>query len=192
MSFTVVALYKFTKLVDPKDTKRQIDVLCLRYNILGALIMAHEGINGTISGPSETIQDFVSSLRQIIPIQEHELKFSTSENNPFYRMRTMIKPEIITMGCEDVDPQAKNGTYVDSQQWNQLLDDPNVLLIGMYSILLLFIHSSSNMLLIIIYRLVFYIQIHATHMKSTSGHLKERSIQIVSPSAIFPLMCRQH
>jgi UPF0176 protein len=92
----------------------------------------HIGINGTVSGPTETIQDFVASLRQIIPIEEHELKFSTSENNPFYRMRTMIKPEIITMGCEDVDPEAKNGTYVDSKQWNHLLEDPNVLLIGMF------------------------------------------------------------
>jgi len=57
----------------------------------------------------------------------------------------MIKPEIITMGCEDVDPEAKNGTYVDSQQWNQLLEDPNVLLIGMLYVIfhhtILMIHS---------------------------------------------------
>lgn len=130
MSFTVVALYKFKKLVDPEDIKKRIDALCLRYEIRGALIMAHEGINGTIAGPSETIPSFLLELRQIISIDQHEMKFSSSEENPFYRMRTMIKPEIITMGCEDVDPEEKNGTYVDSKQWNQLLQDPNLLLIG--------------------------------------------------------------
>lgn len=130
MSFTVVALYKFIKLVDPEDTKRRIDALCHKYTIFGALIMAHEGINGTISCESEKVQNFIIEICQIIPIAEHEFKFSSSENNPFYRMRTMIKPEIITMGCEDVDPEEKNGIYVDSKEWNQLLEDPNLLLIG--------------------------------------------------------------
>lgn len=144
MDFTVVALYKFTKLVDPESVKEKVDVICSTYQILGALIMAHEGINGTVSGPTKNIPAFLVALREIIPIEEHELKISTAEINPFYRMRTMVKPEIITMGCEDVDPEEKRGTYVDSKQWNQLLEDPNLLLIGNLTIFCSYIYKMST------------------------------------------------
>lgn len=111
MSFAVIALYKFIRIDNPSAMKDSIEAICKQYNILGGLILAYEGINGTVAGAADIKDLFLSKLRCFIPIEDYEIKVSSSDSNPFYRMRMSVKPEIITMGCPDVDPLEKKGRY---------------------------------------------------------------------------------
>lgn len=109
MPYTVIALYKFIKIDNPSTMKDLIASICQEYHIQGGLILANEGINGTVAGATEIKNMFLSKLRCLIPIEDHEIKISISDSNPFYRMRMSVKPEIITMGCPNVDPLKQKG-----------------------------------------------------------------------------------
>jgi UPF0176 protein len=86
MQFTIVALYKFFRIENCHQLKDSLHLLCIKFSIKGTLIVANEGINGTISCPTETVHDFISNFQSIIPIESHEMKFSTTDQDPFYRM----------------------------------------------------------------------------------------------------------
>ena len=87
MAYTIIALYKFLRLENPLEVKDTITKLCQKFQILGGLIFAEEGINGTLSSPSENVTMFLSEIRANgILIEDHEIKFSTSDTSPFYRL----------------------------------------------------------------------------------------------------------
>ena len=86
MAFTVVALYKFIPINDLIKTRGAVNKLCDSWSIYGGLIFASEGINGTIAGSTENIPEFIKNLIQVIPLDDHEMKFSKCDKNPFYRM----------------------------------------------------------------------------------------------------------
>jgi UPF0176 protein len=96
--------------------------------IRGTLLLAAEGINGTVAGEETAIQRLLDYLRQDDRLRELDCKFSTDDAMPFYRTRVKLKREIVTMGIEDIDP-AKAGTYVRPADWNELINDPEVTLI---------------------------------------------------------------
>lgn len=125
----VVALYKFVALPDYVERQDPLRELCLRHDVCGTLLLAHEGINGTIAGPDAGIEAVLAELLADPVFDGLEIKESRASERPFRRMKVRLKNEIVTMGVEGIDPACAAGTYVDAADWNALLDDPEVELI---------------------------------------------------------------
>lgn len=128
-SFTVAALYKFTALPDCADLRDQLQALCEQSEIYGTLLLAEEGINGTVAGPAESIAKLRAWFAADSRFDGLEYKESIHSSPPFLRLKVRLKPEIVTMGIPDTDPAAHNGTYVGAKEWNELIDDPETLVI---------------------------------------------------------------
>jgi UPF0176 protein len=127
--FVVVALYKFVSLPDYQELKEPLLQHCLDHDIRGSLLLAAEGINGTIAGSREGIDAVLAYLRSDTRLADLEHKESFDEHQPFYRMKVKLKKEIVTMGVAEIDPNKVVGTYVKPRDWNTLISDPEVLLI---------------------------------------------------------------
>lgn len=129
--YKIAALYKFIFFSEPETVSETLLQLCNRHNILGALIIAHEGINGTVAGTVEDMDAFIADMsRTIIELSFiEEIKFSEAKVSPFYRIRVRVKPEIVTMGCPEINPSILKGEYVEPSEWNKLISDPDVLVI---------------------------------------------------------------
>ena len=125
----VAALYRFVTLDDYHALREPLLRFCLDRDVRGTLLLAREGINGTIAGTREAIDAVLSHLRADPRLAALEAKESVDSAQPFYRMKVKLKKEIVTMGVEGVDPNAVVGTYVKPQDWNALISDPEVLLI---------------------------------------------------------------
>ena len=127
--FVVAALYKFTPLENIVALKSALQQACHNAGICGTLILGHEGINGTIAGSHEGIDAVLDRIRAIPGCADLEHKESRADKQPFYRMKVRIKKEIVTMGVGGIDPNAEVGTYVEPEDWNALISDPQVVLI---------------------------------------------------------------
>ena len=125
----VAALYKFVTLDDFHELREPLLDACREAETCGTLLLAREGINGTIAGSREGIDRVLSYLRSDPRLADLEHKESVDENMPFYRMKVKLKKEIVTMGVPGIDPNEGVGTYVSPGDWNELLSDPDVLLI---------------------------------------------------------------
>ena len=128
MSFSIAAFYRFVALPDYQDLRPQIFQRALELGIKGTILLAAEGINATISGTLDNLEAFFAYLAQDERLQEMDTKWSKDENNPFPRLKVRLKKEIVTLGVP-VDPTQKVGEYVAPENWNQLISDPDVLLI---------------------------------------------------------------
>ena len=129
MTYCVSALYHFTRLADYEQLKAPLQDMCDLLGIKGTLLLAYEGINGTIAGTDDAIAKLMEFLRADPRLEQLEHKESRAEDMPFYRMKVRLKREIVTMGVEGVDPNDVVGTYVDPKDWNALITDPDVILI---------------------------------------------------------------
>ena len=129
MSYRVAALYKFTSLPDYTFLREPLQNICDLYGIKGTLLLALEGLNGTIAGNAAGIANIISFLRADPRLADLDVKYSAAEDMPFYRMKVRLKREIVTMGVEGVDPNKTVGTYVDPADWNALITDPDTILI---------------------------------------------------------------
>ena len=129
MSYCVTALYHFTRLSDYEQLKAPLQNMCEMLGIKGTLLLAYEGINGTIAGTDEAIHQLLKFLKADPRLSALEHKESRAEKMPFYRMKTRLKREIVTMGVDGIDPNNVVGTYVDPKDWNDLISDPDVVLI---------------------------------------------------------------
>ena len=127
--FTVCALYHFTRFVDPAAIRGPLLALCEREKICGSLLLAREGVNGTIAGPAAGIDAVLAHIRTLPGCADLEWKLSTSSERPFARMKVRLKKEIVTMGQPDVDPLAAVGHYVEPAEWNELIRSPDVAVI---------------------------------------------------------------
>ena len=125
----VAALYKFVALPDYRELREPLLDLCIELGIKGTLLLAEEGINGTIAGSREGRQNVVDWLRQDERFADLEWKESYDDERPFYRMKVKLKKEIVTMGVNGIDPNRLVGHYVEPQDWNDLIQDPDVTLI---------------------------------------------------------------
>ncbi len=125
----VAALYKFVSLPDFHELREPLLDLCREAGVKGTLLLAHEGINGTIAGSRDGIDRVLDWLRSDARLADLEHKESFDETMPFYRMKVKLKKEIVTMGVEDIDPNERVGTYVQPEDWDTLVNDPEVLLI---------------------------------------------------------------
>ncbi|MDG1170347.1 MAG: rhodanese-related sulfurtransferase [Sulfitobacter sp.] len=127
--YTIAALYHFTRFADPAAIKPALLELCLTHEVKGTLLLAGEGINGTIAGPRAGIDAVIANLRALPGCDALEWKEATSETPPFPRMKVRLKREIVTMGQPDVDPASKVGNYVAPADWNALIQSPDVAVI---------------------------------------------------------------
>ena len=125
----VAALYKFVTLEDFHELREPLLDACIASGARGTILLAHEGINGTIAGTREAIDQVLAYLRSDPRLANLEHKESFDDHLPFYRMKVKLKREIVTMGVEGIDPNSRVGTYVAPGDWNDLVNDPEVLLI---------------------------------------------------------------
>lgn len=128
--FTVCALYHFARFDDPAALRGPLLDLCLDQGITGTLLLAREGINGTVAAPNAAAIDrLVAHIRALPGCADFEYKLSTASEQPFGRMKVRLKKEIVTMGQPDVDPRAAVGHYVAPADWNALISAPDVAVI---------------------------------------------------------------
>ncbi len=125
----VCALYKFVTLENYQAMRQPIHDVMEKNHVRGTLLLANEGINGTIAGSRHAIDTVITWLKSDPRLIELECKESITSVIPFNRTRVKLKKEIVTMGIEGIDPKQVVGTYVNAQQWNSLIDDPEVLVI---------------------------------------------------------------
>ncbi len=125
----VAAIYKFVKLIDHAALRAPLQAKCDELNITGTLLLASEGINGTIAGERSDIDGILAWLRNDPRLADLAHKESTADHPPFYRMKVKLKKEIVTMGVPGIDPTERVGQYVKREDWNALISDPDVLLI---------------------------------------------------------------
>lgn len=129
MTQILATFYKFVKLVDFVEKKASLLNYCQNRSIKGTILLAQEGINGTIAGSRQDIDAVLVFLRSDPRLADIEPKESSVPQPPFERMKVRLKREIVTLGLPEVDPNEQVGTYVSPQQWNQLINDPEVLVI---------------------------------------------------------------
>ncbi|MGR3371993.1 oxygen-dependent tRNA uridine(34) hydroxylase TrhO [Pseudooceanicola nanhaiensis] len=127
--FIVAALYHFTRFPDPDALRPALRQICDAQGVRGSLLIAGEGINGTIAGPRAGIDAVLAHVRSLPGCETLEWKESTAERMPFGRMKVRLKKEIVTMGQPDVDPLARVGHYVEPAEWNALISAPDVAVI---------------------------------------------------------------
>ena len=125
----VAALYHFARFSDPAALRGPLNDLCAQYGVRGSLLLAPEGVNGTIAGDRAGIDAVLAHLRALPGCAALEHKESLADTNPFGRMKVKLKREIVTMGLPDVDPLARVGSYVAPQDWNALIAADDVVLI---------------------------------------------------------------
>ena len=127
--FRVAALYHFTRFSDPAAIRAPLQEKCDALGIMGSLILAGEGVNGTIAGTREGIDAILDYLKTLPGCDMLEHKESMASLPPFPRMKVKIKKEIVTMGQPDVDPKARVGHYVEANDWDKLITSPDVAVI---------------------------------------------------------------
>jgi UPF0176 protein len=126
---SVAALYRFVRFDDCAALRGPLEKLCRRSEVRGTLLLAHEGMNGTIAGPADGVTAVLDHIRTLPDCADLDVKLSSADTMPFHRLKVRIKPEIVTMGQTGIDPLASAGTYVDPQDWNALIADPDTILI---------------------------------------------------------------
>jgi UPF0176 protein len=129
VSVQVAAFYGFTAMADLTALQQELRALAQQDGVLGTILLAEEGVNGTISGPDAGVQAVLARLRGLPGLAGLEAKFSRAEQQTFHRLKVRIKREIVTMGCPTVKPADQVGTYVPPQHWDALIRDPDVLVV---------------------------------------------------------------
>ncbi len=129
IKIVIAAMYKFVRLPDFKELREKLLHICEKHSLKGTLLLAEEGINGTVAGSRDGINNLLYFLKQDSRFLDLEHKESFVSDMPFYRMKIRLKKEIVTMGIPDADPNQLNGAKVDYKEWNALISDPDVIVI---------------------------------------------------------------
>jgi UPF0176 protein len=133
MPYKVAAFYQFAALPDFRALREPLFALCSAFGVKGSVLLAHEGINGTLAGPAEDLAALMEELRNGVlfggRLDNLELKFSDASAMPFGRLKIRLKKEIVTLGDVSVDPTRQVGVYVEPTEWNALITAPDTLLI---------------------------------------------------------------
>ncbi|MEY8803388.1 rhodanese-related sulfurtransferase [Leisingera sp. XS_AS12] len=127
--YRIAALYHFTRFSDPAAIKPPLLALCQAEGVKGSLLLAQEGINGTIAGSHSAIDAVLNHIRALPGCADLEWKEATATEPPFGKMKVRLKKEIVTMGQPDVDPRANVGNYVEPEDWNDLIQQDDVVVI---------------------------------------------------------------
>ena len=127
--YTVTAFYQFASLNNILSLQTELKKLCQRNEIFGTILLASEGINGTVAGKQSSINCLFKWLREQPSFNEIQVKYSNSDNQAFNRLKVRIKKEIVTMGKTDINPNNVVGTYIKPENWNDFINDPETLII---------------------------------------------------------------
>ncbi|MDW6024480.1 rhodanese-related sulfurtransferase [Mesorhizobium sp. BAC0120] len=125
----VAALYRFCRVEAPERLTKPLAAFCCERGIKGTILLAKEGVNGTIAGSVQAVDELVRELKRILETSEIEVKFSEATTMPFHRTKVRLKKEIVTMGVDNIDPPADAGAYVEPAEWNALISDPDTVVI---------------------------------------------------------------
>ena len=133
MPFTVAAFYQFAALPDFRELREPLRAICAGLGLKGSVLLAHEGINGTLAGEEAAIGELIHELREGAlfgrRLDNLELKFSSASATPFRRLKIRLKKEIVTLGDTAADRARQVGIYVDPADWNDLIAAPDTLVI---------------------------------------------------------------
>ncbi len=129
MNWKVAALYYFTSLDDLPKRQAATKAICLEHGICGTLLLAPEGINGTIAGTPEALDTVMEYLDREFNVMNGEVKFSAASEKPFTRLKVRLKKEIVTLRAPEADPNKQVGTYVEPENWNELINDPDMIVL---------------------------------------------------------------
>ena len=129
VKYEVHAFYKFVEVEDPIALREQLLELGSRFSLCGTILVAPEGINSTVAALPEAMRGFNAELRKDARFADLEAKVSSADDQPFYRFKVRLKKEIVTLGVPEVDPVNEVGTYVQAEDWNQLIQSPDVVLV---------------------------------------------------------------
>jgi UPF0176 protein len=133
MPYKVAAFYQFAALPDFRELREPLRAICAGLKLKGSVLLAHEGINGTLAGSAGGIaallDEFTHGALLGGRLNNLELKFSTAAEMPFRRLKVRLKKEIVTLGGADADPTRQVGVYVDPAEWNALIEAPDTLVI---------------------------------------------------------------
>ncbi len=127
--YRIAALYRFARFTDPDTIAAELRSLCADLGTCGTLIVAGEGINGTVAGNEAAIDMLIAHIRALPDCANLDVKYSEAGQAPFARMKVKVKPEIVTLGVGDLDPARNAGTHLDPGDWNALLADPDTVVI---------------------------------------------------------------
>jgi len=127
--FRVAALYRFCRLEAFEELRAPLAAFCCSHGIKGTLLLAREGINGTVAGSDDAIAELIGWLEAVPEFTGLEVKYSHAAEMPFHRMKVRLKREIVTMGVEGIDPLEGTGAYVAAQDWNALIADPDTIIV---------------------------------------------------------------
>ncbi|MGK2909133.1 MAG: rhodanese-related sulfurtransferase [Sphingobium sp.] len=125
----IAALYKFTAFQDCNAIRNDLATLCRTLAVKGILLIAPEGINGTIAGSDEAVGEVLTHIRGLPGCAALDVKVSRADTTPFHRMKVQVRREIVTMGLPGIDPAAASGQYVAPEDWNALISEPGMILI---------------------------------------------------------------
>jgi UPF0176 protein len=128
MTYTIAAFYRFVSLADPAALREQFGAAFSEQELCGTMLIATEGVNGTLAGSAETIDRLLAMLAEKVGLDRDEVKFSSAEERPFGRLKFKLKDEILAFRRAVVDP-TQAGRYVAPREWNALIADPDVLLL---------------------------------------------------------------
>ncbi len=129
MPSTVATFYKFIALPDYATLQQPLKEICKNENIKGTILLAQEGINGTIAGSRQSIDAVLSYIKSDKRLADVDIKESSAIALPFEKLKVRLKKEIVTIGLPDVSPTRQVGTYVSPTQWNEIISDPDVTVI---------------------------------------------------------------
>ena len=127
--YTVAAFYQFVSLNNIKHLQAELKKLCQKYEIFGTILLAREGINGTVSGSQSSVNSLFKWFDHQPSFHDIQVKYSNSNSLAFNRLKVRIKKEIVTMGETDIDPKNVVGTYIKPENWNDFINDPETLII---------------------------------------------------------------
>src|ERR1700684_4147336 len=133
MPLAVAAFYQFAKLPDFRELREPLRAVCAGLELKGSVLLAEEGINGTLAGAPDAIDEVVQELRAAAlfggRLDKLELKFSHASAMPFQRLKIRLKKEIVTLGAAGLDPGRQAGIYVEPADWNALIATPDTLVL---------------------------------------------------------------
>ncbi|WP_417462282.1 rhodanese-related sulfurtransferase [Kordiimonas sp.] len=128
-NYLVAALYKFVRLPEYASLQAPLTEICISNDVKGTLLLAAEGINGTIAGPEAGVRNVLAYLRGHSEFADLIHKESWADEEPFLRAKVRLKKEIVTMGVDGIDPNKIVGTYVKPEDWNALISDPDTVVV---------------------------------------------------------------
>tara|TARA_X000000368_G_scaffold159535_1_gene125734 strand:- start:1957 stop:2880 length:924 start_codon:yes stop_codon:yes gene_type:complete len=125
----VYTFYRFKFLKEIKIIKKNLDQFCHKKIIYGTVLIAREGINGTISGTKEDIDEFIVKIKKILKIRKLSIKVSKNQFIPFYRLKIRLKNEIVTIGNKSIKPEKLTGKHIKPKDWDKIINNKNYLII---------------------------------------------------------------